>query len=543
MLHILLMLMLLLVGCQESDNDADLTPSTPTTPILGRYAINQGAIPQTSAPMNVVVHELDDNLKKIGRAYSVQTDSHSQFSLKSIRSRFVEVSVSSNFYNALFQGSPQALTLSAIVDLEHDLSPNINLFTTLQSQRLQQLYLTSRSYQQAELQSRQELLTLFASTHGEADAFLHINLLSSTPYADQLLKSTAAFLRISQLDTISGASVPIDVFISKLQQQLADDGKVDNQANISNQLIEQEKSLDIKQLKRDTVYSLITQIANNVAFWDFSEPENQARIDKKQQFALQEVGVGGSIKRVESPFLSGYAAEFNGKGKSVLKVPRALLGDLDINGRTAQFTIFSLIKIADFKKTFFIAGIWDEGNGPHDDSGTRQYGLFLNMAGTPAVKRVAAHVSSEGGVTRRADGSGFPWCLDYAVNQHELAQNEWLSVTFSYDSDYVRVYINGQLDSRAGETNRDNYFLYGGPNNTNRGMNPYYHGRGIFKYDPVLHALTKPRGGSDFTVGGNYALSHPIHHAFTGAMAGLLVFNRALSADEIANLHHLTQIK
>ena len=37
-----------------------------------------------------------------------------------------------------------------------------------------------------------------------------------------------------------------------------------------------------------------------------------------------------------------------------------------------------------------------------------------------------------------------------------------------------------------------------GPDGKDRGMNPYYHGRGIFKYDPALHATTKI-APSDFT--------------------------------------------
>ena len=33
----------------------------------------------------------------------------------------------------------------------------------------------------------------------------------------------------------------------------------------------------------------------------------------------------------------------------------------------------------------------------------------------------------------------------------------------------------------------DPYFLTEGPDGSDRGMNPYYHGRGIFRFDPKRH--------------------------------------------------------
>jgi hypothetical protein len=68
-------------------------------------------------------------------------------------------------------------------------------------------------------------------------------------------------------------------------------------------------------------------------------------------------------------------------------------------------------------------------------------------------------------------------------------------------------------------------------------MNPYFHGRGIFRYDPAQHALTKPGGGSDFTVGARYAVGSMLGEATRGRFGGLAVFNRALTAAEIKRLH------
>lgn len=68
-------------------------------------------------------------------------------------------------------------------------------------------------------------------------------------------------------------------------------------------------------------------------------------------------------------------------------------------------------------------------------------------------------------------------------------------------------------------------------------MNPYYHGRGIFQYDPDKHRETKPGGPADFTVGARYAVGSFLGEALRGKLAGLAVFDRALTDEELQQLH------
>ncbi len=74
-------------------------------------------------------------------------------------------------------------------------------------------------------------------------------------------------------------------------------------------------------------------------------------------------------------------------------------------------------------------------------------------------------------------------------------------------------------------------------------MNPYFHGRGIFTYDPVKHAATKPGGGSDFTVGARYAVGSFTGEATIGRFGGLAVFNRAISDSEMQSLHESARVE
>ena len=197
--------------------------------------------------------------------------------------------------------------------------------------------------------------------------------------------------------------------------------------------------------------STVLQIPGLVAFWTFSEPAAQPRVSTgtKEKHPLQEVG--GPIGRVEGGPFSGYSAELN--GKQYFKIPYAQTGDLNICGSNAQVSLFAVVRIVDLKKSRTIAGMWSEGKGANDDTGTRQYALLMNMPTYGGPRQLTPHISSEGGVTRRADGSAFPWCADYAATQSEVPEEQWCSLGFTYDGKYIRAYINGVLDGAPARCN------------------------------------------------------------------------------------------
>jgi hypothetical protein len=67
-------------------------------------------------------------------------------------------------------------------------------------------------------------------------------------------------------------------------------------------------------------------------------------------------------------------------------------------------------------------------------------------------------------------------------------------------------------------------------------FNPFYHGRGIFAYDATKHGQTKI-APSDFTIGSRLVMGGKLREALVGDMAGLAVFSRALSDQEMKTLH------
>jgi hypothetical protein len=278
-----------------------------------------------------------------------------------------------------------------------------------------------------------------------------------------------------------------------------------------------------------------------VAFWDFAEPADETRVSRGTAHAHPLTVAGPQVERVPGGPYSGWSARLN--GSNYLYIPYQDTADLNISGPDAEVSMFAVVQVFDLQKSRTIAGMWSEGLGANDDSGTRQYAMLLNMPTYGGPNRLVPHISSEGGVTRRADGTAFPWCADYAVSRDPVPTGVWVTLAFTYDSQHLSAYINGELaphplDPVVHQRN-DRYFLTEGPGGADRGINPYYHGRGIFTYDPVTHAASKPRGGSDFIIGARFAGGTFNHEGSFSilTLGGLAVYDRALSAAEIAELH------
>jgi hypothetical protein len=292
--------------------------------------------------------------------------------------------------------------------------------------------------------------------------------------------------------------------------------------------------------------TIVERMPGLVAFWTFGEGPGQPRLSTGTVNPHPLVEVGGRIARVAGGPFSGYSAELD--GSQYLKIPYAETRDLDISGPGAQVSMFAVVRIVDLEVSRTIAGMWSEGKGRGDDSGSRQYGLLMNMPAYGGPRKLVPHISSEGGVTRRADGSALPWCADYAVSAQEVPEEKWVTLGFTYDGKWLSAYINGVLDRHkldpVKHRRTDRYFTQEGPGGGSRGLNPYYHGRGIFAYYPEKHATTKPMGGSDFIVGARYAGGSmlPEGAATRGRFGGLAIFNRALSEAEMKFLHDAANI-
>lgn len=284
--------------------------------------------------------------------------------------------------------------------------------------------------------------------------------------------------------------------------------------------------------------STVQNMRGLVAFWTFAEPGGRPRRAARNTAASDLIETNGIVRRHPYGPYSGRSAKFD--GDTFLRVPYESLGSLLISGSNAQVTVFVVLKVFDPLRAKSVAGIWSEASGINDDRGTRMYALLMDMPAYGGGHRITPHVSSEGGVTRRADGSPLPWCVDYAITAETFPTGQWFTAAFTYDGNWITAYYNGKATAPTdGETlakRQDRYFRNEGPGGGTRGINPYYHGRGIHPYGPFSHVslgLPPPY----FSVGGRFANGSTRSEPFVGLIGGVAVFNRALSNDEVIQLH------
>jgi len=250
-------------------------------------------------------------------------------------------------------------------------------------------------------------------------------------------------------------------------------------------------------------FAVVANISSNlVAYWDFTEATGQPRISKKglRHFSLMEGN--GPVTLINDGNDNASASIEQGKW---LFIPRDSLYELNIFGEKADVTVIAWIKKMSGKPWQAIAGVWDES---HDK---RQYYLFLNassktyqdeMKRYPCKGLLHGHISATGGKT-----PGETACITYSSSKIPVPEDKWIMVAMTYDSENIKVYIDGKLSS-------------------DEKTNPFRYDKGIFNGG---------KDGADFTVGTN-SVGGKMTNQFIGYIDGLAVYNIALSESELKRI-------
>jgi hypothetical protein len=236
-----------------------------------------------------------------------------------------------------------------------------------------------------------------------------------------------------------------------------------------------------------------------VAFWHFSRPGGRFTAQEGEPYTLESQTGELAVESVPGAPFGGKALRLN-EG-DWLSCPRAACPKLDIHGPQGRLTLIAWFRRAKkaerdatgHSECEFLAGQWNESNRG------RQYGLFLNIKVWQQTDQVCGHLSNVGGPT-----PGYKYCIDGPVGQTPVPWDAWSVAAMSYDGCSGHAWLNGQLDVRPG-------------------LNPYSLAGGLHDGGP---------DGSDFTVGA-VDRSGKIGNFFTGHLAALAVYNRALSPAEI----------
>jgi len=255
-----------------------------------------------------------------------------------------------------------------------------------------------------------------------------------------------------------------------------------------------------------------------ICFWDFQEIGGEPRRSMgPHDYPLREHH--GKIVRVQDGVWGPYSSKI--EQMQWLSIDRGDCPALMIHGKDAQFTVLAWIKRDSERRWQYIAGVWNETEAE------RQYALFVNghrktdyrtFTRTKADCQAHAYMSIEGGNT-----PGNFACFSYATGATRLEKNTWYFLAATYDQQSLKAYVNGKLDALE----------Y---------CNPFvYSGKPIF--DGGDH-------GADFTVAQRaipdwkgYPGTPYEKQGFSGQIGGLAVYDRALSAEQVAKVHAASEVR
>jgi len=178
-------------------------------------------------------------------------------------------------------------------------------------------------------------------------------------------------------------------------------------------------------------------------------------------------------------------------------IPRDKCPALNFCGQQSSFTILARIYRKDkpYKQCETIAGMWNETGKK------RQYCMFINLLQKNSANQVCGHISDVGGPT-----PGHRWARDASIGSTPVAFNTWTTVAITFNGESAKSYFNGVLDYREG-------------------LNPY-----AFPHE----LYDGGENGSDFTVAAVDRLEE-MGNFFVGGISHLVVFDRALSDEEMAS--------
>jgi hypothetical protein len=243
------------------------------------------------------------------------------------------------------------------------------------------------------------------------------------------------------------------------------------------------------------------EIPGLVSLWTFQESGTSFAAARGEPYVLEsQTGTLESVRADDCPFVGEpfEGAALDLREGDYLSIPRVDCPRLDIHGPAGHLTVLTWIRRGRTatRHCEFIAGQWNETNLG------RQYGLFLNIGVWNTADTICGHLSRTGGPT-----PGFKYCMDGAFGSTVIPTDEWSVVGMSYDGVQGFAWLDGRID---GQSPLNPYSLAGGLHNGGT-------------------------SGSDFTVGA-VDRSGEIGNFFAGLIAGIAVYDRALSPAEIAAL-------
>lgn len=284
----LLFAALLSVACSEepqpepNNKNNGTGPVTPGQTWSVNGSVQKGPFTQGTS---ITIQALDESLNPTGKNYSTKTtDDAGSFAIGSqIESRYVEIIASGYYFNEI-EGkvSSSTLTLRSLSDLSEEGKTNVNLLTTLESDRMMALVKGGKTVADARKQAEQEIFGVFNIPNTVGDTgFDKMDITKGTD-ADAILLAISASLQAGQ--TVGELSE----LISKIAGELASAGKVESQL-IMNKIVECSMKVDADKV-RDNLTKRYTDLGKTdfviPPFEDYLDVNGNGVIDKKDSWII-----------------------------------------------------------------------------------------------------------------------------------------------------------------------------------------------------------------------------------------------------------------
>ncbi len=274
-----------LLSCVGGDPTGDDPTPPPTPPDTPTYSIN-GSVqkgPFTQGT-NITIQPLDEKYNPTGKQYQTKTTNDTgKFSVGSeIESRYVEIIATGYYYNEI-EGkvSSSTLTLRSISDLTETGKTNVNLLTTLESDRIRKLLKDGGTLSEARSTAEREILEVFHITAEQSVCFDKMDITGGKD-ADAILLAISASLQ-------AGRTVgELSELISKIAGDIAESGKLTS-TNLATQITQNGMLVDAEEVRknlRNRYSQLGVQNFTIPPFEDYLDINGNGVIDKEDTWII-----------------------------------------------------------------------------------------------------------------------------------------------------------------------------------------------------------------------------------------------------------------
>ena len=252
----------------DNEDESPIPPSeTATYSVKGN--VQKGPFTQGTS---ITIQALDDELNPIGKNYQTKTiDDAGSFKIDNqIESKYVEIIATGYYFNEISgRVSSSPITLRALSDLTETGKTNVNILTTLESDRIRKLVVDNKkSIREAREQTEQELFDIF-----------HIpNAVSQSSGFDKLDitqegASNAILLAISTSLQADRSEGELSELISKIASEMVSSG------NISNEIIAEQIRAGGMSVNAESVRTNLNERYNALGISDYAIPPFEEYLD------------------------------------------------------------------------------------------------------------------------------------------------------------------------------------------------------------------------------------------------------------------------